>query len=63
MKSELWQRTETLFHQALEINDDERDAWLQTAAQDDSELLREVQNLLSSYGAPGSFMEDSVFTQ
>ena len=63
MKSELWQRVETLFHQALETNEDEREAYLQTAAQGDSELLREVQTLLSSYRAPGSFMEDSVFAQ
>ena len=42
MKSELWQRAETLFHQALETNDDEREAWLQIASQGDSELLREL---------------------
>ena len=51
MKSELWQRVETLFHQALEIDDDQREAWLQGAAEGDSELLREVQDLLSLSGS------------
>ena len=63
MKSELWQRAETLFHQALETNDDEREAWLQIASQGDSELLREVEVLLRSYRAPDSFMEESVFSE
>ena len=63
MKSELWQRVETLFFQALEIDDDQREAWLQAAARGDPELLREVRDLLSSYRAPGSFMEDLVFAQ
>ena len=63
MKSEMWQRVETLFHQALEINDDEREAYLKTATQGDFELLSEVEHLLKSYRAPDSFMEESVFSE
>lgn len=61
MKTELWRRVEILFHHALEINDAEREAYLKTACGSDSELFREVQEILSSYGHPGSFMEEPVF--
>ena len=63
MKSERWRRVEALFHHAVEMNEPDRELFLQAASNSDSELLREVQDLLRSYQSPGSFMEDPVFSR
>ncbi len=63
MKSERWRRVEALFHRAVEMSHPERDAFLQAASKSDSELLREVQDLLRSYQSPGSFMEEPLFSR
>jgi len=63
MESEQWRRVEALFLQALSLHDGERESYLQTAANGDPELLREVNDLLRSYKLPGSFMEQPVFMQ
>lgn len=60
MKSDRWRRIEELFHQTLDISEIEREGYLKTACQGDSDLLREVEGLLSSYKDPGSFMEEPV---
>ena len=60
MNSERWRRVESLFHHAVELNDADRAAYLE-ASNDDSELLREVRDLLSSYETPDSFIEKPVF--
>ncbi|HEU4713220.1 MAG TPA: protein kinase [Pyrinomonadaceae bacterium] len=61
MNSERWRRVETLFHDAVEMSELEREAYLKAACPDDSEVLREVRELLKSYQDPGSFMEEPIF--
>lgn len=63
MNSDRWRRVEALFHQALEISEPERDAFLQTVSDSDAELISEVRDLLRSYQSPGSFMEDPMFSR
>lgn len=63
MKSERWRRVEALFHQVVEMDEPQREAYLQAASDNDSELLREVKDLLRSYQSPDSFMEDPVFSR
>jgi serine/threonine-protein kinase len=43
----LWQRVEILFHQALEINVDDRAAWIQEVCGDDASLRAELESLLA----------------
>ena len=61
MTPEVWRRVETLFHRALEINENDREDYLKTACEGDSELLREVRGLLNSSRPSQSFIERPVF--
>ena len=45
---ERWSRIQELFHQALEIPDDERDNWLLQRCGGDTLLWREVASLLAA---------------
>jgi tetratricopeptide (TPR) repeat protein len=49
MNAELWRRARDIFDSALEKPEPERTAFVREAAKDDTELLREVESLLSSY--------------
>src|SRR5262245_57321714 len=57
MDKQRWQQIETLYHAALERAPDERAAFLADACADDSDLLREVEELLRHLGAEGRFMQ------
>ncbi len=61
MERNRWQRTEELYHAALERAPDERAAFLAEACADDSDLRREVEELLRYDGAAESFMQDNAF--
>jgi len=54
---ERWQRINELFHAALEEEPDARGTFLQVACGDDSELLAEVESLLSSHSLADEFIE------
>jgi serine/threonine-protein kinase len=60
MPPERWQRIEELYHAALERAPDERAAWLAETCADDSDLRREVEELLSYDGAAESFIEENA---
>lgn len=57
MKPERWKRINSLFHDALERNAADREAFLHSATAGDDELRREVESLLASHRSAGNFMD------
>ncbi len=57
MNSERWQKVKALFDVAQEIPSAKREKFLDKACAGDVDLRREVENLLSSFENPTSFME------
>ena len=57
MKPEIRRDVEDLFHQALLLRPEERTAYLKKHCPNNESLRREVESLLSEYGAAGSFLE------
>jgi serine/threonine protein kinase len=57
MNAERWQKVKSLFDVALEIPSAKREKFLDKACAGDVDLRREVENLLSSFENPTSFME------
>jgi eukaryotic-like serine/threonine-protein kinase len=56
MKPEHWERTQQLYHAALERDPQERAAWLEHACADDAALRREVESLLAASAEVGDFL-------
>ena len=52
-----WQRVKAVFHEALEVDRDERDAWLDEACGDDGRLHEEVSALLQAHDVNDAFIE------
>jgi non-specific serine/threonine protein kinase len=61
MESEHWQKIESLFHRAKEINEGERKAFLDRECGGDISLRKEVDALLASSEATDSFLEKPIF--
>jgi len=57
VNKERWQRVNEIFHTALEHDTRTRDAYLRAATADDSELLHEVQTLLTSHEKATKFLD------
>ncbi len=57
MRSELWQRAGELFHDALERDASQREAFLGEACGGDAGLRLEVERLLAHHDAAGDFLE------
>ncbi|NOT46683.1 MAG: protein kinase [Acidobacteria bacterium] len=57
MNPDDWQKVKAIFDAAVQIEPDGRRAFLENACAGDKDLLREVEVLLSSSDAAGSFME------
>jgi len=57
MNSERWERIEELFHAALELLPEEREAFLKEACDEDPELQREIESLLAFDDPDESFLE------
>lgn len=57
MGTERWRQIERLYHAELEHEGSGRAAFLEEACGGDRELRREVESLLSSSAAAGSFIE------
>lgn len=57
MDQERWRRVEELFHAALELGPEAREAFLSEACNHDTEALRHVQLLLAKDEQAGSFLE------
>ena len=52
-----WQQVKQIFEGALELHGDEREAYLTSACEGQTEVRTEVESLLRSYEVAGSFME------
>src|SRR5262245_17371840 len=61
MKAERWERVIDLFQSALERAPEERAAFLDESCQDDEEMHREVESLLSSHERAENFIEVPAF--
>jgi eukaryotic-like serine/threonine-protein kinase len=57
MKEELWRRAEELFHAALELPPEARQAFLDKTCSKDAELRRQVDMLISKDEQAGSFLD------
>jgi serine/threonine-protein kinase len=53
MTSSRWKRIQDLFHSALQLEPDDRPAFLDQVCADDQELRGEVESLLDAHGRPG----------
>src|SRR5215468_12593114 len=60
MNNQRWQQIETLYHAALEHEPGAREAFLAQACADDSDLRREVEELLRYDGASESFIQGNA---
>jgi eukaryotic-like serine/threonine-protein kinase len=60
MNAERWQQINQLFHSALELDPEERAAFLSQACAGDDPLREEVQSLLESHEQPDGFIEGSA---
>jgi hypothetical protein len=56
MNPERWRQIEQLYHAAMELDRSERGAFLQQRCGDDPALLNEVEVLIASHDAAGSFL-------
>lgn len=57
MDQERWRRVEELFHAALEREPEARQAFLEVACGEDTDLRRQVELLLAKEEEAGSFLE------
>ncbi|HEY1212005.1 MAG TPA: hypothetical protein VGE93_00095, partial [Bryobacteraceae bacterium] len=55
---ERWKQVDELLQRALQVQEDDRTAFVHQACNGDVALEREVCSLLSSHGAAGSFLEN-----
>src|SRR5215468_5827740 len=55
-----WQRVESLFHQALSLQAEEREKFLADACQGDPSLYQEVKSLLSNYHSQDHLLEKAA---
>jgi eukaryotic-like serine/threonine-protein kinase len=55
---ERWKQIEGIFEQALELQANDRPAFVQKSCQGDEELSREVESLLESHASAGGFIDD-----
>src|SRR5450755_3609372 len=61
MKSERWEKIESIFHKALEAEESRRAAVLEESCAGDEDLRREVESLLAHHSEAGSFIETPAF--
>jgi serine/threonine protein kinase len=60
MESERWKKLETVFHRALELRPDEREQFVQAACADDTDLRREILELIADEESGDTFLESSA---
>jgi eukaryotic-like serine/threonine-protein kinase len=62
MEPERWRRVESLYHSALKVATDQRARFLRSECQDDDELRKEIESLLSYEDSAADFIESPAFT-
>jgi len=61
MKPERWGKVESIFHKALEADENRRSSVIEESCAGDAELRREVESLLAHYSDSASFIEKPAF--
>src|SRR5437016_6675863 len=61
MKTERWERIESIFHKALDAGESRRAVVLEESCAGDEDLRREVESLLAHHNESGSFIETPAF--
>ena len=61
MKPERWGKVESIFHKALEADEDRRRSVIEESCAGDEELRREVESLLAHHSDSASFIEKPAF--
>ncbi len=61
MKPERWRKVESIFHKALEADENRRSSVIEESCAGDAELRREVESLLAHYSDSASFIEKPAF--
>ncbi len=61
MKPERWGKVESIFHKALEADENQRSSVIEELCAGDAELRREVESLLAHYSDSASFFEKPAF--
>ena len=61
MKPERWEKVESIFHKALEADENRRSSVIEELCAGDAELRREVESLLAHYSDSASFIEKPAF--
>jgi len=62
MQSELWRKTEDIFHGALALTAGKREEFLKDACNGDTQLENEVRTLLIHFETASTFLETSPIT-
>ena len=62
MNSDRWNRIEGLYHSALQLDDGDRESFVEQQSAGDDSLKAEVLALLASADRQDSFMEESAVT-
>ncbi|MDQ3749889.1 MAG: protein kinase [Acidobacteriota bacterium] len=60
MEPKNWRQIETIFHTALEMNEEERSRYLLLACAKDEKLHNEVESLLTAFDEESGFMDEPV---
>ncbi len=60
MDTDRWETVQRLFHEALEVSGEQREAFIANACGDDTELRAEVESLLAAHFADDDFLEKSA---
>lgn len=60
MKTENWEKLNEIFHSALELKAEQRDEFITNECGDDTELLKEVNNLIASAESDTVFLNDNA---
>src|SRR5262249_7374351 len=59
MKAERWRQIDTIFHQAVELHDEQRSAFLDRACSADPSLRDEVEALIAFHDKAGNFLQSA----
>ncbi|MEQ1764255.1 MAG: protein kinase [Pyrinomonadaceae bacterium] len=60
MNSEIWERVQSIFDEAIDLPFDKRDAYIKQASDGDDQIVAEVRSLINAYESAPNLLEDPV---
>src|SRR5262247_4014288 len=63
MRPEQWKKLDVLFHEALELEKEAREAHLAKVCGDDGQLREEAERLIAAHEREGSFIDSPIFAE